>query len=649
VYTIDIDVGGTFTDGLFTEGRHMTPVKVDTTPHDLTVCFLDCLQAGSDQLGLPDLAALLGQTQLIRWSTTVTTNVLAERRGPRLGLLVSQGHEHDLYSGDGPSPALELAGEGGVLGLPQTADPHVVLGLVKSLLERGVRRVCISLSGAFANPGAERQLQTIVNRQYPDHYLGSVPVLLGSDICKHPDDMTRTHVTLINAYVHGPLASTLFKAEDILRDQHGWKRWLLIGHQNGGVARVSKTRAVDTIESGPTMGLYASAHFARRQNHSHVIALDVGGTTTKISFIQNGVPALNRRPDIFGISLQIPMPDVASLALGGGSVARAKDGKVTLGPESMGAYPGPACYDVGGAEATLTDAALLLGYLNPLNFLGGARMLNKDRAREAIETHIAKPLGCSTEEAAARIAQCAVGMAAEGIQKRLNATGESASGYILFAFGGNGPIFATSLAEQLGLKCAYVFNLGPVFSVLGSSLADILHVYEHALMAKADETGLTRLEQAISAMRAEANRDLAGEELDLAKAQLMLELDVRETSGKITTASLPISHLDRAGLKKAIGEGTLELARLRASYAVGGQEPVPSQLGSADALSAKTGSRQVRWNGQAIDTPVYIWESLKPGNHVAGPAIAESAQTTYLIGPAWQLQVDEFGNGKLTR
>jgi N-methylhydantoinase A/oxoprolinase/acetone carboxylase beta subunit len=529
-------------------------------------------------------------------------------------------------------------------------DAPAVLGLVKSLLERGVRRVCISLSGAFGNPEEERQLQAAISRQYPDHYLGSVPVLLGSDICKHPDDMTRTHVTLINAYVHGPLASTLFKAEDTLRAKYGWKRWLLIGHQSGGVARVSKTRAVDTIESGPVMGLYASAHFARRQKHAQVIALDVGGTTTKISFIENGVPALNRQPDVFGLSLKMPVPDVSSIALGGGSVARAQDGKVTLGPESMGAYPGPACYDLGGMDATFTDAALVLGYLNPDNFLGGARSLNSERARAAIQTHAADPLGCSVEEAAARIVQRAIGMVAEGIQRRLKATGGSAPGYTLFAYGGNGPMFAAGLAEQLGLRSAYVFDLGPVFSVLGSSLADILHVYEHALMVKADDAGLAKLDQALAAMRAEAARDLAGEELDLAKAQFTLDLDVRQPSGEIATASLPVGDgLDRAAAKKAIGKGTLELARLRATYPVGGREPEALALGNADASAARLGSRNVRWNGKAVETPIYQWESLKPGHRVSGPAVVESAHTTYLVGPAWQMQTDEFGNGKLTR
>ena len=654
MYTIDIDVGGTFTDGLFSHGQQVTPIKVDTTPHDLTVCFLDCLQTGADQLGFDDLASLLRQTNVIRWSTTITTNVLAERRGPRLGLFVSGGHERDLYADNGSSTALDIVGKENVIGLPQPVDQQAVLGLVKSLLERGVRRVCISLAGAFSDATDEMRLQAAIEQQYPDHYLGAVPVLLGSDICKHPDDMTRTHYALINAYVHGPLASTLFKAEDELRDRFGWKRRLLIGHQSGGVARVAKTRAVDTIESGPTMGLFASAYFARRYHLDQVIALDVGGTTTKASFIANGVPALNREPKVFGIPLKVPVPDVSSIALGGGSIVHASsDGNVRLGPESMGAYPGPACYDLGGMEATFTDAALVLGYLNPDNFLDGTRFLNLDSARDAIQTHVAGPLGCTVEEAAARIVQSAFEMVAERINNRLDETGQSAADHTLFAYGGNGPIFATGVAERLGMEAAYVFDLGPVFSVLGSSLADIMHVYEHALMAGPDEEGVVRLNEALSAMREEAIRDMAGEGLDLTQVQLALELDVRGASGEVVTTSVPLDtgngDLNRAGLQQIIGDGILELVRLRATYEVGGYEPAAVDLGDTDPAAERAGSRAVHWNGVRAETAIYHWEELTPGNLVPGPAVVEGSSTTYLVGPDWQLRKDEFGNGHLTR
>ena len=653
MYTIDIDVGGTLTDGLFGDRQTLAAVKVDTTPHDLTVCFMDCLQAGTDKLGFDDLGALLAQTQLIRWSTTITTNVLAERRGPRLGLFVSKGEEHSLYGGNGSSLALEFVGKDNVIGLTQPVDPQAVLGLVKSLLERGVRRICISLAGAFNNAIDEAKLKQIIEQQYPDHYLGAVPVLLGSDICKHLDDMTRTHYALINAYVHGPLADTLFKAEDKLRDQFGWKRQLLIGHQNGGVARVAKTRAVDTIESGPTMGLFASADFARRYNLANVVALDVGGTTTKVSLIINNSPTLNRNPEIFGIPLKMPTPDVHSIALGGGSVARVKDGAVQLGPESMGAYPGPACYDLGGTEATFTDAALVMGYLNPDNFLGGARFLNAEGAREAIQTQVADRLGISVEEAATRIVNRAFDMTAQSINSQLGKANQVVTECTLFAYGGNGAIFATSVTERVGLRAAYIFDFGSVFSVLGSSLADIVHVYEHALMVEPDESGAAKLSDSLASMRQEALRDMEGEGLDSTQVQLALDLDTRTASGEVVTVSMPLNRrndgLAPEALQQAGVAGLIELVRLRATYPVSHHEPQAASLADADASGVRVEDRSIYWNGQAMETSVYNWTELQPSNLVSGPAVIEGQNTTYLVGPGWQLRKDEFASGHLTR
>lgn len=650
MYTIDIDVGGTLTDGLFGDGQRVAAAKVDTTPHDLTVCFRDCLQAGAAELGFADLGDFLAQTGLIRWSTTITTNALAERRGPRLGLFVSAGQEQSLYSGNGGSPALELLGEGNIIGLSQPVDPQAVLGLVKNLLERGVRRMCISLAGAFSDPADEEKIKAAIECQYPDHYLGSVPVLLGSDICKHPDDMTRTHYALINAYVHGPLADTLFKAEDQLRAEFGWKRQLLIGHQSGGVARVAKTRAVDTIESGPTMGLFASAEFARRYGLDRVVILDVGGTTAKVSVIKNRTLALNYAPEVFGIPLKMPMPDVHSIALGGGSIASVKTGPVNLGPESMGAYPGPACYDLGGTEATFTDAALVLGYLNADNFLGGTRYLNVDSARQAIQTHVAGPLGLDVTEAAARIVERAFGMAAEVIKKQLAQAGVAAKDATLFSYGGNGSLVATGVAEKAGLKDAYVFNLGSVFSVLGSSMADIMHVYDHAVHVAPDAAGVAKLNETLAESRQTVLRDMEGEGLDPAQVQLSIEVDTRNPAGEMSTATvLSDGDLTVENLKAAGVTGKIELLRLRATYRVSHHEIESLELGDTDAGAAKIDTRAVGWAGAESDTAVYSWESLEPGHEVAGPAVIEARNTTYLVGPGWQLGKDEFSNGHLTR
>ena len=263
MYTVDIDTGGTMTDGLVWDGTTMVTVKVDTTPHDLTVSFRELLGEAARQLGFgSDLGAFLDEVSLIRWSSTITSNTLGERKGAKLGLLVQPGSERSLY-GDGPSPAVgTLVAERNVVGVDADADGQGVLDAVRKLLEDGARRICVSLD-SFPEAEQEQAVKRIVESQYRDHYLGSVPVLLASDMAQVDDGQTRTHCALINAYVHSQLATSLFKAEDMLRYDEGWTGALLVGHTNGGVARVGKTKAVDTIESGPVFGTHAAAWYAR--------------------------------------------------------------------------------------------------------------------------------------------------------------------------------------------------------------------------------------------------------------------------------------------------------------------------------------------------------------------------------------------------
>jgi len=284
-FAIDIDIGGTLTDGLFSDGEKIVAAKVDTTPHDFTVCFFDCLREGAERLGYEDISNFLADVKVIRWSSTIATNVLAEGKGPKVGLLISEGYYDDLY-GKEVSPAIGMVLEPeNIVAVNEPLVEDDVLQKIRGLMEQGVRRVCVSLKGSFQNPAAEQNIKQLIQEQFPDHYLGAVPVLLGSDILHHPDDQTRTHLALINSYVHTPLAVALFKAEDELRQQYKYRKPVYIGHVNGGVARVAKTKGVDTTESGPVFGLYAAAYFAKHYGLERVLSLDVGGTTTKIGAI----------------------------------------------------------------------------------------------------------------------------------------------------------------------------------------------------------------------------------------------------------------------------------------------------------------------------------------------------------------------------
>ena len=643
MYTVDIDTGGTMTDGLVWDGTSLVSIKVDTTPHDLTVSFREVLAEAARSLGFgDDLGAFLDQVALVRWTSTITSNTLAERKGAKLGLLVRRGEERSLY-GDGPSPAVgTLVAEHDVIGLADDADEQAVLGGVRRLLEDGTRRICVGLD-SFPETRREQAVKRVVERQYPDHYLGAVPVLLGSEMAQVDDDATRTHCALINAYVHGQLASSLFRAEDLLRYDEGWAGALLVGHGNGGVARVGKTKAVDTIESGPVFGTHAAAWYARRYGLDRVVCLDVGGTTAKASVVEAGQPRYTREGEVFGIPIRTPVALLRSAVLGGGSIARPGDaGGLALGPRSMGAAPGPACYGLGGDQATLTDAFLVLGYLDPEGFLGGRRRLDVGRARAALEQRVAEPLGSSVEDAARRVADAAVGIVAELVGSTLARAGIDPGDAVLFAFGGNGGLFAAPVAERLGIPTARVFALGPVLSAFGSAVSDIVHVHERSLGVGADD-GRDAVASAVAGLEAAGRRDLAGEGFDPDRAAIEVELDVRDGDRRRTVRGRD------AGQALAVLDGAarVDVVRVRASHHLQSVEPPPRP---PDGTPAPPVVRTLLLTeGGSAQAPVHDWTRLASGTRIGGPALAAGGSMTCLVRPGWTLEVDELGDAVLRR
>lgn len=660
MYSVDIDVGGTLTDGLFSDGRQTVSTKVDSTPHDLTVCLFDCLSQGGAQLGFPDLGTFLEQVGLLRWSTTITSNVLAELRGPKLGLLVTSGHEKDLYSTQQPNPILNrLVAEKNVIGIDGMNDP-AILTAVRSLLESGVRRICISLKGAFQNPESEARLKRIIDEQYPDHYLGSVPVLTGSDVCPNTDDSTRTYNAVINAYTHSALAATLFKAEDELRYTHRYSRAFLISHINGGVAGVSKTRALDTLESGPVLGIYGAAYLAKVYGLKKVLALDVGGTTAKLGVIHEGEPLYIHQSDFFGIPVRVTLPYLRSIALGGGSVVSLDGNRVRLGPESMGSFPGPACYGLGGDKSTLTDAFVSAGLIDPVNFLGGAKPLHFDAAREVIQTQISAARSISIEQACGEIIDSAFNLVADMVSRASRELGQGLSDHVLLAYGGNGGLFAGGVAERAGIGQVYLLALGPVFSAFGSSVSDISHVYERSfhkpLRNDADLDALNRL---LDEMAAQGKRDLRGEGIAPEGADYAVELEISATNGvpPMAKSSQPrfngLAELRRSIVPPLAGgiaaDVVVDLVRVRVKKAIAKPALLEKKKGDSDSSAARVGTRTVSYNGKPQEAALYRWESLQPGNSLQGCALLESANSTYFVLPDWNLEIDGYGNALLKR
>lgn len=662
MYAVSIDAGGTMTDAIVSGNGELITLKIDSTPHDLTVSLLDCLSEAGDRLGYSRLSDFLSDVDLIRWSSTVTSNVLGELNGAKVGIFVAEGAESSLY-GAGASPAVgTLIATENIVGIKTPADPKLILKAVKGMLKRGIRRICVCLPASFPDNAEERRLKAIITEQYPDHFIGSVPVILGSEIVQTPDDRTRAHYALINAYVHPTLAASLFKCEDRLKDEASWNGPLLIGHTDGGVARVGKTRAIDTIESGPVFGLFGAASFAALYDEPRVLCLDVGGTTAKASVADNGKPVFWRAGDLFGIPTSAPIPLLRSCPVGGGSVAKLDGdiGSLRVGPVSMGASPGPACYGLGGTNATLTDAFVVLGYLDPKGFHGGRRELDVDLAAAAIDRNVADPANLPRIAAALAIRDKAIELVSALVSETADKFGQPADAMTLFACGGNGPLFAPFVAERLGIQRTYVFfALGPVFSAFGCSTSNITHTYRKGVDIDLDAPAAeTTLGDALGNLRERATLDLAAEGFDPAKAQFTAEFEVLDDDDAPAWVSFdlapaaPTDLVDRIGAEIPDGGGTrkVDLVTLQAKYTIPTLSPedMVDEKRGGDGGDAPT-TRTLWLTEQAVDAPVYDWTQLTAGQSIAGPAVVSGGNTTCIVPDGWTLTVDDQGNGLMSR
>ena len=470
-------------------------------------------------------------------------------------------------------------------------------------------------------------------------------------------------MALLNSYVHGPMAQSMFKAEDEIREQ-GFLKPILLGHTDGGVARVSKTKPVDTIESGPIFGIHAGAYWADLYQIPHVITLDVGGTTTKIGLLEGFRPATTREPHILGVPLSKTALDLTSIALGGGTVANMTNSTLQLGPQSMGAYPGPACYDLGGTEATLTDAYLVKGFLDPEYFSGGTKKLNRERARKIIHEKVADPLVVDLQIAAYQITNLATKMIADEITELIQRTGGTPHDYTLFAFGGNGAIVGCEIAEKADIEKVFVFSLGSVLSAFGSSVADISHTYEYSPILSVAET--KSLVDIVQWMIDEARRDMEGEGFDLinVEAELELALYSKKDPEKLSQLTCPwtVSNIEKKAQIKMLNDClkksklssknadmVVEVLRLRTKTAIPKIKSHEFKSGSKDPESAFKVEREVLHGEKKVNTKVYEWDKLQTDNVISGPAIIEGIDTTYIVPRGWQFVMDSYRNGVLER
>ena len=709
-FSVGIDIGGTFTDfcGIAEDGT-LTTCKTPTTHYDLSVGFMRGIRDLAKRTGLPT-RDYLSRVEALRYSTTVGTNALIERTGPKLGLITTAGFEDTIFIGRSRSWAdglpTHLAQDMARISKPQPLiSPDMVMGVreridysgrvicplsredvldqLQKLVDRGAMGFVVSLLWSFVNPDHERMIKKIIEEEYPEDYLGAMPVTLSSEVSPKQGEYTRTMTSVVNAYIHGLMADELTRLGNELRDE-GYQRPLILVHNTGGTKKVSRTKAVYTHNAGPVAGMYGATELGKLTDCPNIVFTDMGGTSFDIGVIADGVlRAHDFIPVIDRWRTNIPAIEVKSIGAGGGSIAWINElmqDSLEVGPQSAGSMPGPACYDKGGREPTVTDADLVLGYLNPDNYLDGEMLLDADLSQAAIEEKIAKPLGLSVLEAAYRIRRLVDARMGHEVFNEVALKGHDPRKFVVYACGGAGATHACGFAPYVGARSVVVPAVASIFGAFGASTMEIQQVWDISRTLKlfrwdkqAYLEDLESFNQVVRELKQLAVRDLQLEGFGEDRINFRLELDMRYGSQyHLTKIELPGLFLNNADDVKALCElftrRYSEIYSPEAAFPVGGinvecfylaagvhnprQEFKPVALSAAGvSAAARLESRPACFDPAAgmVDTPVYDWLGLVPGNQLAGPALIEAPDTTYVIEPGWTYRMDAYRNGILER
>jgi N-methylhydantoinase A/acetophenone carboxylase len=450
------------------------------------------------------------------------------------------------------------------------------------------------------------------------------------------------------------LARLLYKAEEELRKLHYHGR-LFIGHNNGAVARVAKTRAVNTYNSGPAAGLAGAAMIARLYEAPGLISGDMGGTSFDLGCVKDGRPGFSLESDVEGFPVNVPMLEIKAIGAGGGSIASVKDGELRVGPRSAGALPGPACFGLGGVEPTVTDADLVLGLIDPDAFLGGGMRLDREKSRQAVADRVAGPLGVTVEEAALRIRRMidrTMGRELGALKQRVFPEGDP----IFLVYGGAGPGHCADVAREAGIRRIAITPFSSVFSAYSSAGMDVGHVYyrrvDLPVSPDMDPDGLGSM---VAELRVLAERDMRGEGFAVDRMDTGLEWffaaggrEVRLTTdgGEVKNLNLAAANA-RTELGLANGDGLM-----LASLGLRAAAPVPhfpmTSLPKMDRppSGAVKGRRMVHLvsGGTPSEMPVYDRTKLGHGHSLDGPALIESDYTVVYLPEGWRMSVDSYNH-----
>lgn len=677
-WVLGVDIGGTFTDLVATTPTgELVSTKTPSTP-DQSEGVINGIQKIAE-LTNQSLEDFLSNCSLIVHGTTVATNTLLEYSGAKVGLLTTEGfrdeiefrraYKESVFSVRLPAPH-QIVPRRYRIGIPERLDKagniitpldeEAVRTSVRQLVKEDVEAIAVCFLFSFVNPTHEKRVKEIIEEEAPNVFIS-----LSSEVLPQIREFERVSTTVVNAFTGPRLASYLNHLETKLNEQ-GFQGELFVMQSNGGVQNLEQTAklAAGSLLSGPAGGVTAASFIGEKSGHKNLITVDMGGTSYDVSVIEELLPTITTENWISRYRVALPMMDIHTIGSGGGSIAWIDNGgALRVGPRSAGSYPGPACYGQGGTEPTVTDVNVVLGYINPENFLGGEITLDKKKAEVAIKTHIAEPLGLSVIEAALAISQIVNSDMSNAIQYVTSQRGYDPRNFALFAVGGAGAIHAGKQAENLGINTVIVPSLAPVFCALGDVVANLKVTELKTRFESISSVDLEGINQDFEEMELIAREKLGGQNIvDHIETRKYIDMryegEVHEVSVPVRSRTKRITALNLEATIKDFHElherlfahkdpsQDIEILNLRLDL-IGVRNKVElkeEEFREENPLQAKAGERDIYFDEESRKTPIYNGSLLQPGNLVNGPAIIEQWGTTIVVYPGQEALIDTNRN-----
>ena len=675
---IGVDIGGTFTDVVCRRpGAPIRTLKIPTTRGDPSQAVLNAVAHLSRDLGIEpaDIARFLH-------GTTIATNAVLERKGAKIGLITSIGFKDTLEIGSQLrqelhrvllEPVTPVFLAPGAQRREATEQVSAQGDVVTPLNEESVHRAVAELTGdgvqaiavcyvfSFLYPGHEQRTRDLIEARYP-----GMAVSLSCEVDPTFREYERTVVTAFDAYMKPVVGRYLERLHEGLAAAQV-SAPLQVMQSRGGLSgtSVARKRPVRLFLSGPAAGVIGGAIVGRSSGYPDLITIDVGGTSSDIALVEGGQPVIRTQGSIAGFPVRVPMVDVNAIGAGGGSIAWIDGaGGLRVGPKSAGSDPGPACYGRGGQEATVTDASVVLGWLDPSYFAGGSVSLDPALARAAIQQRVARPLGLSVEDAALGIHRVVNAQMVEGMRLVSIRRGLDPRRFTLVALGGAGPLHATALAGELNIGSVLIPRHPGVLSAAGLLAAPIEHEVATAFPRALAELDISDMRRVLAALDGQCASLMAEESIGDMPVTIQYSADIWYVGQSYhlevplaLDAADPLGSLYRDFLAlhdRIYGHATQQpaaIVNLRSVHRAGGSDHLDEGAYKPTGVDPLRPARVIRVAGHhgPVQAAIYLREAMPPGLRFAGPAIVEQADTTTLVEPGWQGTVLDNGNLLLTR